>query len=209
MYARRFLGIIIYLACLLASWATILYLTAQQNDLAGKLLESGIQGAEYFSGSIVPGCVTAINSIMPMLIDKITAFEKWDTEKTTVKVLLLKMYASKILNVLIQFGSYLLLADPIMFTSSSTTYFGFDTARDAFKRYVIRKNVATDFQPAAFTCRLDQVAAGLVQLLTVDFVVSKIIAITLPYINLTVAKVRKKPFKRDEFQVSHTQHHTH
>jgi hypothetical protein len=201
MYARRGTGILIYTTALVGSWATIILLTAQQNVLAEKLTD--LPGAEYFSSSIVPGCVTAINSIMPMLIDKITAFEKWDTEKTVTKVLLLKMYLAKILNVLIQFFSYLLLADPVMFTSSSNEFFGFDTGVDTLQRRTIRSNVEASWaDDGMFVCRLDQVAASLVQLLTVDFVVSKVIAITMPYVNLTVAKVRKKPFKREEFTVA-------
>jgi len=44
--------------------------------------------------------------------------------------------------------------------------------------------------------------AGLVQLLTVDFVVSKIIMITLPYVNKLKARITKKDFKKDEFTVA-------
>ena len=74
----------------------------------------------------MPGSVTVINVIVPVIIDKITAFESWDSEKTVQNVLLMKMYLAKILMVLIQFVSNLFLGDPIMFTSDTSTYFGYD-----------------------------------------------------------------------------------
>jgi len=162
MAIRRSAGLLVYTIMLLASWATIIFLTAQQNVLAKQLAES-IDGASYIASSIVPGCVTAINSLLPILIDKITQFESWDSEKTVIKVLLIKMYLAKILNVLIQFASYLLLADPIFFTSSSNAFFGFQTGDENLARATIRTNVEVQFTPETFNCRLDQVAAGLIQ----------------------------------------------
>jgi len=66
----------------------------------------------------------------------------------------------------------------------------------------IRNNVEIGFQPLAFKCRLDQVAAGLVQLLTVDFVVNKIIVVITNYAMVGLAKIKKKPFKKQQFEVA-------
>jgi hypothetical protein len=126
-------------------------------------LAENFEGASYIASSIVPGCVTAINSLLPILIEMITKFESWDSEKTVIKVLLVKMYLAKILNVLIQFASYLLLADPVFFSSSSNKFFGFDTGDENLARATIRTNVEVQFTPETFNCRLDQVAAGLLQ----------------------------------------------
>jgi len=90
-----------------------------------------------------------------------------------------------------------------LFTSSSNVFFGFNTGIDTLSRVSIRGNVAAQFRAEDFNnCRLDQVAAGLVQLLTVDFVVNNMIAAVLPYVMIGVAKVRKMPYKKDEFQVA-------
>jgi hypothetical protein len=80
MNMRRSFGLLIYTVMLVASWATIIFLTAQQNVL-GKQLAENFEGASYVASSIVPGCVTAINSLLPILIEKITQFENWDSEK--------------------------------------------------------------------------------------------------------------------------------
>lgn len=138
------------------------------------------------------------------------------------------MYLAKILNVLIQFASYLLLADPVFFSSSSNKFFGFETGEkrqtskqwgdthltqpflplasfvagnENLARATIRTNVEVQFTPETFNCRLDQVAAGLLQLLTVDFVVSKVIASVLPYANMAKAKILKGTFKKEEVRM--------
>ncbi|GMH89531.1 hypothetical protein TrST_g11353 [Triparma strigata] len=203
LFIKRSVGILLYICLLLASWASILYLKAQSQQVAEKLA-SYIEGASYLSTSIVPGAVTVINAIVPMIIDKITAFESWDSEKTVQNVLLMKMYLAKILMVLIQFVSNLFLGDPILFTSSTSMYFGYDfsTLADAAARYKIRANLETPFDDVNFRCRLDQVGASFIQIVTVDFVLSKVIAISVAYVMTLKAKVTKKDFKREEFTVS-------
>ena len=57
-------------------------------------------------------------------------------------------------------------------------------------------------QESNYFCRIDQVGAGLVQLLTVDFIVSKAIMITMPYVNKLKAKITSKEFKKEEFMVA-------
>ena len=200
MAIRRGTGLLIFACILVASWTTIIFLTAQQNDLANKLKDQYPE-IEFLAFNIVPGCVTAINTLLPIIIDLITKFEKWDSEKTVIKVLLMKMYLAKILNVLIQFVSYLLLANPILFTSDSKTYFGIEATSDSLRMNRIRDSVAIQFSDT-FKCRLDHVAAGLVQLLTVDFVLSKVIASVMPYFKMIKAKVLKGTFKREEFAVA-------
>ena len=118
IYTKRSIGILLYICLILISWALIIYLKAQSAEVA-ESLSSYIEGASYISGSIVPGSVTVINIIVPVIIDKITAFESWDSEKTVQNVLLMKMYLAKILMVIIQFVSNLFLGDPIMFTSTN------------------------------------------------------------------------------------------
>ena len=71
LFIKRSVGILLYICLLLASWASILYLKAQSQQVAEKLA-SYIEGASYLSTSIVPGAVTVINAIVPMIIDKIT-----------------------------------------------------------------------------------------------------------------------------------------
>jgi len=203
LFTKRSIGILLYICLLLISWAAIIYLKAQSQQVAEQL-SSYIEGANYLSDSIVPGSVTVINVIVPVIIDKITAFESWDSEKTVQNVLLMKMYLAKILMVLIQFVSNLFLGDPIMFTSDASTYFGYDFSNlaSAASRYKLRENLETPFDPTTYNCRLDQVGASFIQIITVDFFLSKVIALGVSYANVAKAKMTNQDFKREEFTVS-------
>lgn len=119
------------------------------------------------------------------------------------------------LNILIQFFSFILLANPFFFTSDSSDYFGLNlnkmTGLDTLRQYNVRQNLEIPVDltiqeqphsPWTYNCRLDQVADGLVQLLTVDFVLSKIIALGTCNVNVLIAYIRKKPYKKDEFAVA-------
>jgi len=188
---------LIYIALLVSGWTSIIYLTAKSEELGVQLREmaDGNESILLFSDSVVPGFVTIINSALPIIIEKIVNFEKWDTEKMNIKQLLGRMYLAKILNVVIQAISYSLLADPFLFTTNSVVPFV------NLEYYNIRKNVQVSFKPDVYVCRIDQVGAGLVQLLAVDFVVSKIIMLIMPQINMLKARLTKKDFKKDEFLV--------
>ena len=116
----------------------------------------------------------------------------------------MKMYLAKILNALIQFFFFTLLSNPFFFTSTSSTYFGVDLSgySSTLRQADIRGNMELPFTPEVFECRLDQVAAGLVNLVTVDFLTSKLIAFATCNVNVLVAKIQKKPYKKDQFQVA-------
>jgi len=91
---RRFIGGIIYICLLASGWAGIIYLTTASQQI-GQLLLEQFQGNEMVylvSDSIVPGCVTVINSALPILIEKIVNLERWDSEKMVIQQLLGRMY---------------------------------------------------------------------------------------------------------------------
>ena len=60
----------------------------------------------------------------------------------------------------------------------------------------------TPFDSTTYNCRLDQVGASFIQIVTVDFVLSKVIALGVSYANVAKAKATNKDFKREEFTVS-------
>ena len=52
--------------------------------------------AELLGGAVVPAVVTVINSVSPIVIEKITNFERWDDAESRIKKLLLRMYLAKV-----------------------------------------------------------------------------------------------------------------
>ena len=149
---RRFVGTILYLCLLASGWAGIIYLTTASQQVGEKLIETVQADWVYLvSDSVVPGCVTVINSALPILIEKIVNLEKWDSEKMVIQQLLGRMYLAKILNVVIQAVSYSLLADPFLFTTDAEVPFV------GLKFFQIRGNVEVPFKPDSYNCRIDQV----------------------------------------------------
>jgi hypothetical protein len=125
-----------------------------------------------------------INAITPTIIKAITRFELWDSGETEVLVLLLRIFLTRMLNIVslkvaalsvfmsgaffqvIQAVSYQLLANPFLFTGTSFTI-------------SIRNNVQVKYSTSSSdTCRIDQVSAGLLQLVVTEFVFSKLIPLT-------------------------------
>ncbi|CAM9791921.1 unnamed protein product, partial [Phaeothamnion confervicola] len=160
LHLRRGTGMAVYLALLLAAWASIVYLTSKSTEM-GEALEATVVQVGWLSSagpvlasSIVPAAVAVINAIMPVLIKTITRFERWDSERFVTYLLTMRMYLAKILNAFLQALSYMLLANPYLLS------------REQFRG--LRSSVEQSFSAASYECRADQAAAGLWQLVLTE-----------------------------------------
>jgi len=117
--------------------------------------------------------------------------EGWDSAQVEVNLSLFRLFLSNQLNVLLFVLSYLLLADPYLFSSNS--YFS-----------VIRENVQVDYVPGEFNCRLDSVEFQ-VLLLALTTWVTNIVAIILkgyaPYVMGWAFKTPREEIEKEPFDI--------
>ncbi|CAM9091484.1 unnamed protein product [Chrysoparadoxa australica] len=193
--SRRFIGTLVYIVLQLAAWSLIIWLTSESQSL-GQELQSSFESVEWLSGaseaiaaSLVPAAVSVINGIMPVLIMKITNLEKWDREKTVVKMLTVRMYLAKVLNAFIQVLSFMLLANPYLMSGTYSD---------------LRINVEQKFSSQLYSCRIQQAGVGLFQLVVTEFVVSKVIALGILNVKHLLAAAKKLPRSKGEFEIAKT-----
>merc|ERR1712216_777909 len=105
-----------------------------------------------------------------------------------------KIFMAKTFNVIIQLFSYAELIDPYMYTQDEEVF--------GLKQALIRENTEKQFTPGSFQCRADQAGSQIFGLVATEFVMSKILALGVPFAKYLVAKVRKKKFKKAEFDVA-------
>jgi len=166
-YTRKFIGILLYVLLQTILGLLIIYLTAQSQNLSMIIAEFN-EDWESFASSIVPATVSIINTIMPILIKALTDFERWESQKVAIKQLVFRMYLSKILNLMLQVLSFMLLANPYMW-SRMNIY------ND------LRQNLAKNYTPESGSsglCRADKVGLGLYQIIITEFIMSKFIALS-------------------------------
>eukprot|EP00949_MAST-11_sp_MAST-11-sp1_P002818 g2818.t1 len=212
--ARRSFGMFLYLIIQACGWVAIVMLTAQGAAVAGFF---GINDPTLVK-QIVPIAVSVLNAMIPTIIFMIIVkIEKWDDKKIEMKHLIVRVFIAKVLNIAIQVTSYALLADPYIFNGSD--YFGsyvmdaWGITRDEWSttnemdttsgyvdelihRYVREKPRDKN------DCRMDNVSVGLVNVVLVTFVTSKVMALLDPAVRFLRAKLSKKKVKwKKEFWV--------
>ena len=155
----------------------------------------------------MPAAVSIINVLQPPIITLLSKLEGWESGGSAVKWLVWRLFLAKLLNVLIQVLSYAELADPYLFRGRT---FGFTDSR--FLKSV-RDNTAVQFSPSSYACRADQVrcraavaivsfldhlcflcfhqaGSGLMQLVVIEFVVSKVVSFMVPALKQLVKRIR-------------------
>jgi hypothetical protein len=139
---RRVFGIFCYLVVVSGSFTAIIYLTVYGSIISDRAKD--IPGVNNIGTLIAPIALQAINAIVPMLLQAITAMEHWDSAQTELRFLLFRTYLSNTLNTLILTLSYIILMDPFLLAQ-------YPNLRRSLQ--LVRSD--------RFSCRIDQVADGL------------------------------------------------
>lgn len=155
LFLRRFVGFMAYGAMQFGCYVLIAYLTVKSHSI--QQAANNIGFLKFFAPSIVPAVVTAINSTTPTIILSITLFERWESGQTEVNIRILRMFLSRILNILVLALAYGFLADPFLMAD--------EDSQD------IRKAVEIKFSDG-FECRLNQTGDGMMSLVFTDLVIS-------------------------------------
>ena len=153
LVGKRLLGWILYCGIQFAAFTLIVYLTINQLSFRANIANWN-SALQPLSGFIIPFVVSFINTLTPNLLKVITAYEKWDSGDMELDVLLFRMYLSSTLNLMVLAFTYLLLANPFLIASNS--------------QYTFRVQLELQYN-AKFTCRMDQAADGLFNLVLADF----------------------------------------
>lgn len=194
LYLRRFLGILTFIALQTISAVTIVGLNAYSSQVEGTIAAIGSSGGvsagtvATISASVVPASVTVINTIMPVIITKITEAEQWDDPKTHVKAMMSRMFLAKILNAIVQIVGVFLLADPFLLAQGE-------------RQLQLRKDLGVAFDPTTYACRADQAANVILQAVLVEFTLSKVVDIVSPLAARVKARVTGKAWKKSEFDL--------
>lgn len=183
VYARRSLGMVIYLAVLFASFCIILYVTLYSDYIAQNV--KSIPGLRNMQSFIAPLILAMISSAMPEISKALTSLESWDSAQTIHTLNLLRVYISSLLNTLLLVFSYLVLADPFLLANDSSlrNSFGLSESLD-------------------FSCRMDQVSDGLFTLVVFTWVIQNTMLFAMPYAMRLFYYLFRRPSKKQEFHVS-------
>ena len=199
LYARRLVGVLINLAVMSAGWGVILGLTAFGRSIAINLGLETEEQQKMFVTVGVPSTVAGMNAAIPTIIWMIiTKLEAWDDKKFETQLIILRIFLAKVMNIMIQLVTYLMVSDPYVFKRSDLlSLFG---GRGYFDNYLNGKfqmPLADERQ-----CRADNVSYALVNLLLVQFVSSKLISIfmALAKYGRYIGKGKKGKWKK-EFSV--------
>ncbi|GBG31478.1 Transmembrane channel-like protein 5 [Hondaea fermentalgiana] len=214
--ARRITANFIYISVQGSSAAAIIYLTATSAQMSQNVLQIISDNASLqwllpivtlISGSIVPLAVSVINALLPAVVTFVTAFEKWDDGGFHTKYMLSRLFVAKILNAFIQVFSFLQLLDPYMLRGDPIISRDFSlTARTNTEKRLV--SVGSTYGAAGTVprgldeCRADLYGAGIFQLVITEFVVSKTAFAIVPAAKYLIAKLRKRPYERNEFHVA-------
>ncbi|KAJ1437470.1 hypothetical protein B484DRAFT_477389 [Ochromonadaceae sp. CCMP2298] len=182
IYLRRTLGTLLYLLLVGASFTAIILLTVSAGAIASRSSRaSGLKGVGPF---IVPAALNIINSLVPQVLQLISKLEGWDSARTELKFLLVRIYLSSELNTVILTLSFLMLADPYLLAQ-------YPWLRESIQ-----------FEPAdQFDCRLDQVADGLFTLVGATWV-TQLLSFASPCLKRGLYWLLGWPWAREEFKVA-------
>ena len=216
LLVRRISGTFLFLLILSGSAASIVYLQIQSAELKTALSQSALLSnagstADIIASSIVPLAVAAINGVLPLLVRLLSAYEMWDSEGFRLKFMLLRLYAAKISNALIQVFSFLQLSDP--FLLRGMVYFGIELDQSSQFRQSTEKRFGASGQKYAQSgtfpsgideCRLDRFGADMFQLVIIQWIVDKLSVPMFVYLFKFIAKMQKKAFVKWQFDVART-----
>ena len=161
LYSRRFVALILYFAVQASSFAAIVFLTVNTEDITKWLSTTPFAN---FASAMAPLVLNFVNGVSPPLLKEITNLELWDSGQTQLNILLFRMYFSNILNTLILGMSYLMLADPFLFSE-------YPTLRAALQLP----------ESDVFVCRLDQAADAMFSLIVTNFFIGNIALVAMGY----------------------------
>ena len=187
LIVRRILGFSLYGAMQFACYVLIAYLTVESHAIQEKANDIGF--LKFFAPSIVPAVVTAINSTTPSIIKVITLFEMWESGQTEVNLRILRMFLSRILNILVLAIAYGFLADPFMMADEDSEE--------------IRRKVEIQFSDG-FKCRLNQTGDGMMSLVFTDLVISMLVLYGIGIGSKLIAKILGEPWVKYEFDTAST-----
>lgn len=86
------------------------------------------------------------------------------------------------------------MLDPHLFTET-TVLFGYEML-------TMRRRTEKIFEPQVYECRAEQVSFGLFTLVLTEFVVSKVVAVFLPYLYKFWYKITSADYVKEEFYVA-------
>ena len=188
LLARRAIAGLFLLAFLAAGWAAILFLTAFSTEV-----EENIANAiGTVPISIVPLAASIINALLPTTIKVVVGICRFDDVGFSTKLQLGLLFFAKMFNVYIQLLSLMLLGNPYML-KAMTLFDDKVNVRGVFQK---------PYSKEKYACRADQVGDNLFTLVTTEFMVGKVIAVVGALVAMLIAKVRKKPWQKKEFQVA-------
>ena len=175
LYARRAVGVILNLCVMILGWVVILALTAYGEQIATDTLELGPTTANYFVTVGIPATVATMNTAIPTIILMIIKFlEKWDDKKFETQLVILRIFLAKVMNIMIQLLTYLMVSDPYIF--KRTGILGEKGYYDNYLTGKFQMLLSDDKE-----CRADNVSYALVNLLLVQFLSSKVISIFMSF----------------------------
>ena len=206
LYLKRALLIFVYFLLQLAGWTLIVLLIAGQIEFVNDLQAQIPRGLPI---DVVPLTVTLLNVIMPKLIVILLKLEKYDDQGTVIKQTVFRTFLAKTFNILIQVMSYMLLADPFALSPVDTPQFLLPEAKSwiptiATARFWLKKQFLIDKSRGNYDsqCRINQAGTNLWTFLITEWVIGVIFKFLFPAISIIIAKLKKKPFQRAEFNVS-------
>ena len=194
LYGRRFVGSVLYLLVQAAGWFMLLYLTAKSADLQNKLSSTAFASV---SATLVPAAASVINALLPPIFTAITGFENWQSARSKMKVMVLRLYFARMFNAAIQLSSYLFLASPFLLTGGDAV-----PLVSGFTHAKVRAAAEQAFERRTYGCRVEQVSSGLFTLVLTEFLVGKVLMVAVPVAKRTVARLRGKPATKAEFHVA-------
>lgn len=199
LYVIRLFGLILYLAWQSIAFLIIIGLTIYHEQIISQI--PLVNKLTAYSSIVVNLSLTVISGITPEIMNRITEMERWDSSQVEVSIRLFRVFLSNQLNVLLFVLSYLLLADPYLF--STNTYI-----------HNIRGNIENAYVTGEFNCRLDSVEYQLI-LLSLTTFLSNLFAVYMagagPYImarlksfftSKKVTEVARTEFDIVEFMVN-------
>lgn len=188
VYSRRVMGFVSFWITVVASFTAILYVTVYGGNIASFVARAKIPGltSSNVNALIVPLILNIVNSALPKILIFITEREKWDASSTKNSLMLFRLYLASTLNGLLTVFSYLVLADPMLLGQYRT----------------LRKSFGLEENVSDYSCRMDQVAEGLFTLVGFSWAIDEVMMVLMPFGKYVLAKIRKKEYVKDEFDVA-------
>lgn len=142
LYAVRFVGFVCYAVWQVLAFAIIIVLTIYHEQVFRSI--PLLTGLASYSSILVNLSLNALGSVTPLVLEFITELEQWDSAQVEMNIKLFRVFLSNQLNVLLFVLSYILLADPYLFSTNDYIH-------------QIRQNVESSYDPKEFNCRFDAV----------------------------------------------------